>query len=449
MGAGQIHMLQSGLQFIIQKTKKELLSLYQTDDRPWVIAFSGGKDSTVLLQLVYEMLLENKTTVFKRVLVLCSDTGVESPNVFAYLKRTLHNIIRHSNKLALPLNVKIICPQPEESFWGMLIGKGYPSPTRWFRWCTSRMKIRPARKIIEKIAKEHGSVILLLGTRLDESLARKNRMESREYNQKGLNPHHEIPNALVASPIADWTTDQIWEFLRIKNPPPWGGSHDDLRNLYSQATGGECHFILDLLTPSCGGSRFGCWTCTVVKEDVSMKGFISSGENWMLPLNEFRNWLKDIREDLTMRLSYRRNGAKGPGPFSPDARKLILKRLLDVEKKTGITLISGKDIAYIQQIWSEEFDSRDSALAFAKATGREVDAMNGFSLPSMEQKLLDDLLKESEISPDLVDKLLSLVTDKYPSLGIWGTKAGLSRDIKETITRAIIMKSTADNSNAV
>lgn len=449
MGAGQIHMLQSGLQFIIQKTQKELLSLYQADDRPWVIAFSGGKDSTVLLQLVYEMLLENKTTVFKTVLVLCSDTGVEPPNVFAYLKTTLHNIIRHSNKLALPLNVKIIHPQPEESFWGMLIGKGYPSPTRWFRWCTSRMKIRPARKVIEQITKEYGSVILLLGTRLDESSARKNRMESREYNQKGLNPHHEIPNALVASPIANWTTDQVWEFLKIKNPPPWGGNHDNLRNLYSQATGGECHFILDLLSPSCGGSRFGCWTCTVVKEDVSMKGFISSGENWMLPLNEFRNWLKDIREDLTMRLSYRRNGAKGPGPFSPDARKLILKRLLDVEKKTGITLISGKDIAYIQQIWSEEFDSRDSALALAKAVGREVNNMNGFSLPPMEQKLLDDLLKEFEISPDLVDKLLSLVTDKYPSLGIWGATAGLSRDIKETITKAIIMKSTADNSNAV
>jgi DNA sulfur modification protein DndC len=449
MGAGQIHMLQSGLQFIIQKTQKELLSLYQADDRPWVIAFSGGKDSTVLLQLVYEMLLENKMTVFKTVLVLCSDTGVEPPNVFAYLKRTLHNIIRQSNKLALPLNVKIIRPQPEESFWGMLIGKGYPSPTRWFRWCTSRMKIRPARKVIEKITKEYGSVILLLGTRLDESSARKNRMESREYSQRRLNPHHEIPNALVATPIASWTTDQVWQFLKIKNPPPWGGNHDDLRNLYSQATGGECHFILDMLSPSCGGSRFGCWTCTVVKEDVSMKGFISSGESWMLPLNEFRNWLKDIREDLTMRLSYRRNGAEGPGPFSPDARKLILKGLFEVEQKTGITLISGNDIAYIQQIWTEEFDSRDSALALAKAAGREVGNMKGFSLPPMEQKLLDDLLKEYEMSPDLVDKLLSLVTDKYPSLGIWGAKTGLSRDIKETITKAITMKSTADNSNAV
>ncbi|MBC2712974.1 MAG: DNA phosphorothioation system sulfurtransferase DndC [Desulfosarcina sp.] len=442
-------MLQSGIHFLVEQTKEELLSLYNSDARPWVIAFSGGKDSTVLLHLIYEMLLENRETVSKPVIVLCSDTGVEPPNVLTYIKKTLRSIIQHSNKHALPLNVKLIRPLPEESFWGMLIGKGYPSPTRWFRWCTSRMKIRPARKIIEKIAKEYGSVILLLGTRHDESTARKNRMEGREYSQRGLNPHHEIPNALVAAPIANWTTDQVWDFLNEENTSPWGSSHDELRELYRKATGGECHFVLDMLSPSCGGSRFGCWTCTVVKEDVSMKGFITSGENWMLPLNQFRNWLKAIREDMTMRLSYRRNGTEGPGPFSSDTRKQILTRLFEVEKKTGLTLISDKDIAYIQQIWTEEFDSRDTALAIAKAAGREVEMMNGFSLSPMRQKLLDDLLKEYEISPDLVEKLLSLVTDKYPSLGVWGAKAGLSRDIQEAIGRAIVMKSTADNSNDI
>lgn len=442
-------MLQSGTDLLIGKTKKELLSLYHSDARPWVIAFSGGKDSTVLLQLIYEILLENREIVNKPVFVLCSDTGVEPPNVLNYLRLTLQKIIRHSYDVKIPLKVKVVRPRPEESFWGMLIGKGYPSPTRWFRWCTSRMKIRPARKIIEKITKEYGSVILLLGTRHDESTARKNRMEGREYSQKGLNPHHEIPNALVASPIASWTTDQVWNFLKIENQPPWGSNHDELKNLYSKATGGECHFVLDMLSPSCGGSRFGCWTCTVVKEDVSMKGFISSGENWMLPLYQFRNWLKAIREDMDMRFSYRRNGTEGPGPFSTDARKQILTRLFDVEKKTALTLISDREIAYIQRVWTEEFDSRDTALALAKAAEREVEMMNGFSLPPMEQKLLDDLLKEYEISPDLVDKLLSLVTDKYPSLGVWGAKAGLSRDIKETIGRAAIMKSTTDNSNAV
>ena len=118
------------LQFVIQKSKIELLSLYKSDERPWVVAFSGGKDSTVLLQLIYEMLLENHTTVSKPVLVLCSDTGVELPNVVRYLRNALRKVIRHSSKHSIRLKVRIIRPQPEKSFCGMLIGKGYPSPTR-------------------------------------------------------------------------------------------------------------------------------------------------------------------------------------------------------------------------------------------------------------------------------------------------------------------------------
>jgi hypothetical protein len=47
--------------------------------------------------------------------------------------------------------------------------------------------------------------------------------------------------------------------------------------LYRQASGGECPVVFDLNTPSCGGSRFGCWTCTVIKEDKFMRGFIDSG----------------------------------------------------------------------------------------------------------------------------------------------------------------------------
>jgi DNA sulfur modification protein DndC len=85
-------------------------------------------------------------------------------------------------------------------------------------------------------------------------------MEGCATNNRGLNPHGEIPDALVMTPIADWTTDQVWEYLFAHNPPPWGGTHDFMLDLYRQASGGECPVVLDLNTPSCGGSRFGCWT---------------------------------------------------------------------------------------------------------------------------------------------------------------------------------------------
>lgn len=74
--------------------------------------------------------------------------------------------------------------------------------------------------------------------------------------------------------------------------------------------GGECPFTVtnDSETPSCGNSRFGCWICTVVKEDKSLTGFIESGETELQPLLDFRSWLLSIRDKHEYRQQYRRDG---------------------------------------------------------------------------------------------------------------------------------------------
>jgi len=149
-------------------------------------------------------------------------------------------------------------------------------------------------------------------------------MENCATNSRGLSPHGKIPDALVMTPIVDWSNDQIWEYFFTHNPPPWGSNHDFMLDLYRQASGGECPAVLDLNTPSYGGSRFGCWTCIVVKEDRSMRGFIEAGETWMRPLNEFRDWLKAIRGDMGKRDGIKRSGAIGPVPFNSETRKKVV-----------------------------------------------------------------------------------------------------------------------------
>jgi DNA sulfur modification protein DndC len=347
------------------ETRAVLRENFLADNRPWVIAYSGGKDSTLVLQLVYEMLLSLTPEQQKPVHIISSDTRVEAPNIEEYLQNSLIQLEQHARTSSLDLTVHLVKPEIEDSFWSLIIGKGYPPPNRWFRWCTTKLKIRPVRKVIDEITSEHGSVILLIGTRKAESSNRSRQIENRQYNSRGLNQHTEIPNALVLQPIMHWTTDEVWEYLFTHNPAPWNFDHDRMLELYRQANSGECPVITDLDTPSCGGSRFGCWTCTVVREDKSMKGFIETGDEWMEPLYDFRLWLRDLHGKEELRNQYRRNDQPGLGPFNSEARKMILEELLKVEKKVGRQLISNQELLHIQDIWTEEFDVMHSALRIA------------------------------------------------------------------------------------
>lgn len=414
-----------------------LEKLYFADTRPWIVAFSGGKDSTVVLQLVFEMLLALGEKATKPVVVLSSDTRVEAPNVAAYVADALRRIDKAALALGLRLSTQLVEPTAADGFWGKLIGKGYPPPSRWFRWCTSNMKIKPSRRAIDEITRQHGSVILLLGSRIAESTQRGRTMQEREINSRGLNPHHEIPNALVATPLADWTTDDVWEYL-VSNPCPWGGNHGFLLSLYRQASGGECPVVFDLNTPSCGGSRFGCWTCTVVKEDKSLQGFIRSGEEHLQPLIVFRDWLIELRDKPGYRSDVRRNGNAGPGPFLPFARQEILNVLLELEGHMAMPLIADEELAYIQRQWSEEFDFQNRlALEIADKHGRKIIMPDAEKITeTAEDDLLEKAALEAGIDPDLLRQALDIRRKGFPSLDKWGAKTQFERAIGDLLDKA-------------
>ncbi len=197
----------------LQMTRQQLYDNFMADSRPWVVAYSGGKDSTLLLQLVYELLLSLPVEKQKPVHVIASDTQVEAPIIADYLHENLRQIEKDARQKKLNIFTHLVTPDLESSFWYNVIGKGYLPPNRWFRWCTSKLKIKPVRRAIEAITAEHGSVILLLGTRRAESSNRSRQMQNREYSSRSLNPHHEIPNASVMQPIAHWLTEDMWTYL--------------------------------------------------------------------------------------------------------------------------------------------------------------------------------------------------------------------------------------------
>jgi DNA sulfur modification protein DndC len=352
----------------LETAQKDIREEYLANNTvPWIIGYSGGKDSTLLSQLVYEMLLELAPSQRTRpVHILCNDTMVESPILMAYIDKMLVRLTESANNLSLPITVFKTSPDPDQTFWVNLIGRGYPAPTRMFRWCTDRMKIAPTSKYIRSQISQNGEVILLLGVRRAESANRARSIKTHR-NRDGtrLNPHDDMNGCMVFRPIMDLTTNDVW-LLLLQRSPPWGGSHRDLVTLYRNAQAGECPLVVDKSTaPSCGtsSSRFGCWTCTVVEKDRSMEAMIDSGHEHLEPLLDFRDWLSKFRNERSKRMLERRGGRISlmgdgvttvAGPFTIEARQEILDRLLAVQIEVNIPLITNDEISRIQALWAAD-----------------------------------------------------------------------------------------------
>lgn len=343
----------------IRAIRREIRDEYvQSHDWPWIIGFSGGKDSTLILHLVVECLLTIAPDERRRrVYVVCNDTRVESPVFHSFVDGMLSQIEENLPALRVPVSVVRTSPLPEESFWVNLIGRGYPAPNRSFRWCTDRMKIRPTSKFIRDQVTHSGRALLLLGVRRAESSARSIRMA--KYHAKPdtrLSEHNDHPGCFIFAPIRDLTTEEVWASL-IASRPPWGGSYRDLVALYREAGGSECPFVLSRDdAPGCGTSsaRFGCWTCTVVDKDRSLESLIAGEHQHLEPLVEFRRRMKEVSEDPDRRSKIRRNGQPGLGPLTMETRRELLDELLAVQDATGLELISDLEQRLIFEQWSQD-----------------------------------------------------------------------------------------------
>jgi len=330
----------------------------------WVVAFSGGKDSTLLLDMVLRMLVSLKPEDYTRIVhVVSNDTLVESPLIVDYLYKFINLLNIYVQEKSLPIEIKITKPEPGNTFWVNMIGRGYPPPSKMFRWCTEKLKIMPTTQYLRKQALQSGQVTILLGTRVSESNLRAQSIRKHADVSHYFGNHPEINNVKTFFPIRDLSDAQVWKYL-FNNRSPWGTSYSELIRLYKEARGGECPLVVDkssLSEPSCGerSPRFGCWTCTLVKQDRSLDGLIQYGHDELGPYAEFREWLINFTSILENRLPYGRNGGVRkrrdgtivPGPLTLSARRTILRRLQDLELRLGKKLISDVELRVIKDIW--------------------------------------------------------------------------------------------------
>jgi DNA sulfur modification protein DndC len=370
--------------------------LYLSDPIPWVIGYSGGKDSTATLQLVWKALRQLAPEQWhKDVHVISTDTLVENPIVAQWVAHSLDVMRTAAQEQGLPIKPHRLTPEVKDRFWVNLIGKGYPTPRPKFRWCTSRLKISPSNNFIQQLEQQNGEAIVVLGTRKAESASRAASMKRHEGStREWLNRNGQLERSWVFTPIEDWTNDDVWIYL-MQEKNPWGFDNNELLGMYQGATtDGECPLVVDSTTPSCGDSRFGCYVCTMVSQDKSMAAMIQNdGEkDWMLPLLKLRNekllttkdrHLREFRR-IDGRLTLMEVSKEGPdvkraangklyqlihGPYKQTYREQLLRGLLEAQKEVNekapdnikFDLFAIEDLQEIRRIWLfEKHEIEDS-----------------------------------------------------------------------------------------
>lgn len=436
-------------------------NLYLADEIPWMIGYSGGKDSSAAVQLVWMAIAGLKEDQrIKPIHVMNTDTLVESPVVSKWVAKSLEKMTKAAKEQKLPFRPVRLIPDYNDTFWVNLIGRGYPFPRQKYRWCTDRMKIKPVNNFIKSKIAEHGEIILVLGTRKQESSRRARTMTNLEKKRvrELLSPNPTLANELVFSPLESWSNDDVWVFL-LQYANPWGYSNTELLTLYRGATAdNECPLMVDKDLPSCGKSRFGCWVCTMVEKDKSMEAMIANDEEkeWMTPLLEFRNQFGDESGDRERRSFRRMNGSISGnhgklfhGPYKKEVRDAWLEKLLEIQKDINengpdeyhdLQLIKIEELRVIRRIWvfdKHEFDDAVPKI-YKRVTGKtfdDPDWIHSESFGKAEWDMLASVCKEAFGDEELAFEMMySLIDIESQAVGI-NDRKGILDDLESVIRK--------------
>mgnify|MGYP000879903718 CR=1 FL=1 len=291
-----------------------------------------------------------------------------------------------------------------------------------------------------------GEAIVLLGTRYDESTSRERSIKKSEVIGRRLSKHPSTPNTHIYAPIKEMMMEEIWYVINAVSSP-WGFDNNILFQIYSDASADdyECPTVVtDKKHSSCGQSRFGCWTCTVVKNDKSMNSLVNNGRNWMQPLLDFRNSLGENRNLPQNRMGTRRNGqvavsedGDNRGTYNIEYRRKILRDLLNVQKEVqkdrpDITLINNQELIAIQVIWNRDmyFDYTVGSI-YKEIYGKDISTNNIKSLDQTEKRIIREVCDNDMEYYGLIDNLISLQETKTLLI----TKYGLHNDIERRIEK--------------
>lgn len=311
------------------------------------VSFSGGKDSTTVLQIVLTAIAAKPEA---KLYIVTSDTMMEIPYFQTYVNLVKSRIRRYVNVLGINAEVITVKPRLQDSFWVSVIGKGYPAASMGFRWCTGRLKIEPITRFTKTVSAGKNYAVFV-GVRSAESALR-----AKIYKQKDYKPNH-------YAPILDWSSHDVWEYL-LTEPCPWGDGHADLVKVYKHSSD-ECVYG-EAQGVCVGNARYGCWACPLQKSSqLDMIGKHTGDFRRYQELKIFKEALVEMASDRRCRSRIRRNGDEGVGPFLVEKRKIIYAALKRLEYATGWELITQEEEKYIHEHWETDATVHNTMAAVA------------------------------------------------------------------------------------
>lgn len=343
---------------------------------PIAVAYSGGKDSTLVVKAYIEML--EALPAYQRVRpvhILSCDTGLEFPNIIENLVSNCQEIQEYALVKNLPVTVHLLQPEVSQKYFPLLVGLGYLPPRRMTKWCVQRLKINVTQAIIRKLALEFECCIVVLGTRESESVSRSNSIRKHSNGNERYNSRAnmvksdnqlQVIRQLVYQTIRYFSTNAVWNAFE-KDGFPWGLGYSRMKKLYKDASG-ECPLVADTSKQGTCGGRYGCYLCTLISEDKAMLSLLQNGYGWMKPIHDYRKFMISLAENPNMREQFmydRKSGKilkeKSQGGFNKKGRRLLFSKLMKLRELIARTkpadlqfeVISDEEIEQIQKYWLE------------------------------------------------------------------------------------------------
>jgi DNA sulfur modification protein DndC len=286
------------------------------------IAYSGGKDSTTLA-ILFLRWLRLRGVKGLQITLLHNDTMSEIEPMEYWARDFMWTFQRLASELGNHVEIKIARPPIVDTFYWRAIIRGYPAPTRNFRWCVKLLKTDPTTKAIGLIPDDY----VITGVRELESRERA-KLVRQKYGGCPLGPSKCLAYYFLKfnegrskkiAPLRDWTNADVWEFLRsVKDV-----DISDLLYLYG-----------------CEEARYGCWHCTLASVQWGLQVLDKRYLYW----DAVRLLYRRISDILELRFK-KSKGYSKLGALNACARSILLHLINIAERVSGVRLY-GLDESY-------------------------------------------------------------------------------------------------------